>query len=231
VNCAAYTAVDKAESEPQLAMQINGEAVGILAKTCKENETKLIHLSTDYVFDGTSNQPYTEEDEPNPLNVYGNSKLKGEKLSLEFHPDTVILRTSWVYSSFGKNFVKTMIKLMKEKESVSVVSDQIGSPTYASDLAEVVLGIVSSEKFQPGIYHFTNDGILSWYEFAVRIKVLIERHCHVIPIPTSAYPTPAKRPPYSVLNKEKIKSTYGVELKPWQESLERCIRLMGDSSQ
>ncbi len=226
INCAAYTAVDKAESEKELAMQINGEAVGHLAKICREYTARLIHISTDYVFDGSAELPYREEDNTNPISVYGVSKLEGEKLSLEFNPDTIVLRTSWVYSSFGKNFVKTMMKLMKGKETISVVNDQIGSPTYAADIAQVILEIISSGKFSPGIYHFTNDGIVSWYEFAIAIKVLTNNRCRVIPIPTSSYPTPAKRPMYSVLNKEKISKVYQVNLKPWHERLEKCIRLL-----
>jgi dTDP-4-dehydrorhamnose reductase len=229
INCAAYTAVDMAESEIDLAMQVNGEAVGHISAECKEHDTRLIHISTDYVFDGAAGKPYDEKDDTNPINVYGRTKLQGEKLAFKFNPETIVIRTSWVYSSFGKNFVKTMIRLMNEKESISVVNDQFGSPTYAADLAELIMQVLSSGKFQPGIYHFTGDGIISWYEFALAIKGMTNSNCQVIPTPSSSYPTPAKRPLYGVLDKEKIKGVYQVKLKPWLESLEKCIKLIRES--
>ncbi len=223
INCAAYTAVDRAESEKELAFQVNGESVGVLAAVCKEYGTKLIHISTDYVFDGTATIPYKEESLTNPQSVYGASKLEGEKEALRFNPDSIIIRTSWVYSEFGKNFVKTMLKLMSEREELNVVSDQFGSPTYAADLAEAILQIISSGQWHPGIYHFSNEGIISWYEFAVAVKELSGNICKVNPIPTSQYPTPAKRPAYSVLDKTKIQSAFSVRIKDWKASLETCL--------
>jgi len=228
INCAAYTAVDKAESEKDLAFQINGEAVGVLAAVCKEHQTKFIHISTDYVFNGEGNYPYTKNFPTDPVNVYGASKLEGEKQAIQLNPDCIIIRTSWVYSSYGKNFVKTMIRLMNEKDSISVVNDQIGSPTYAADLAEAVLKIIAdcelrTANWRPGIYNFSNEGIISWFEFAEAIKEIIKCPCDLKPIPTSSYPTPAKRPAYSVLDKTKIQETFGIQLKDWKESLVVCI--------
>lgn len=228
INCAAYTAVDKAESEKELAFQVNGEAVGVLAAVCKEHGTKFIHISTDYVFNGEATYPYTENFPTDPVNVYGASKLEGERQALGFNPDCIVIRTSWVYSSYGKNFVKTMIRLMTEKDEIRVVNDQIGSPTYAADLAEVILGIIAdcrlrTENWHPGIYNFSNEGIISWFEFAEAIKEIIKCPCEVKPIPTSGYPTPAKRPAYSVLDKTKIQECFSVQLKDWKESLMTCI--------
>lgn len=227
INCAAYTAVDRAESEKERAFQINGEAVGVLAAVCKQHATRLIHISTDYVFDGTATEPYKEDSPTNPQSVYGASKLEGEKQALQFNPDSIIIRTSWVYSEFGKNFVRTMLKLMQEKEEINVVNDQMGSPTYASDLAEAILQILSSGKWEPGIYHYCNDGIISWYDFAVAIKEFTGNNCKVNPIPTTAFPTAAKRPAFSVLNTGKIQDTYKIRIKDWKESLGACIREIG----
>ena len=221
INCAAYTAVDKAESEKELAFQINGEAVGVLAAVCKEHQTKFVHISTDYVFNGEGTYPYTENFPTDPINIYGASKLEGEKEAIQLNPDCIIIRTSWVYSSFGKNFVKTMMRLMNEKDEIKVVSDQVGSPTYAADLAEVILKIIPDWK--AGIYNFSNEGIISWYDFAVAIKELTNSPCDVKPILTSEYPTPAKRPAYSVLDKTKIQTTFGIKLKDWKESLRICL--------
>lgn len=228
INCAAYTAVDKAESERDLAFQINGEAPGVLAAICKKIGTRLFHISTDYVFDGTATVPYTEESVTNPVSVYGASKLEGEKQVLQYNAESIIIRTSWVYSSHGKNFVKTMLRLMKEKNEINVVNDQIGSPTYAGDLADVILKIIkncqiSSANCHPGIFHYSNDGIISWYDFAVAIKELINSDCIIHPIPTSQFPTPAKRPHYSVFNKEKIIREYKLEIPFWKDSLRRCL--------
>ena len=223
INCAAYTAVDRAETEKELAFQVNGEAVGVLSAVCKEYRTKFLHISTDYVFDGTGTTPYKEDAITNPQSVYGASKLEGEKEAMHFNPDSIIIRTSWVYSEFGRNFVKTMIKLMNEKDQLYVVNDQIGSPTYAADLADTIMQIISSDKWIPGIYHFSNEGIISWFDFAVVIRDLIGSNCQLNPIPTTSYPTPAKRPVYSVLDKSKITGTYGVILKDWKESLRRCL--------
>lgn len=227
INCAAYTAVDKAETDKEEAFKINGTAVGILAKACAECGTKFIHVSTDYVFDGTSKNPLKEDEAVAPVNYYGESKLAGEQLALQNNSDAVIIRTSWVYSFYGKNFVKTMMRLLSEKENVNVVSDQWGSPTYAPDLAEAILQIVSSSSWQPGIYHFSNEGIISWAQFAVGIKTGIGSSCTVTPVPTAQFPTPAKRPGYSVMDKSKITATYPVQIKPWEESLQACLqRLM-----
>lgn len=223
INCAAYTAVDRAEQEKDLAFQVNGEAVGVLAAVCKENNCRFIHFSTDYVFDGTATTPYKETFPPHPVNTYGASKLEGEKQALQFNPGSIIIRTSWVYSEFGKNFVRTMVKLMKEKEEINVVNDQVGSPTYAADLAEVILQIIASGNWHPGIYNFSNKGIINWYDFAVAIKELNKSNCKVNPISTAQYPTPAKRPVYSVLDSSKIQETYGIQLKDWRESLRICL--------
>jgi dTDP-4-dehydrorhamnose reductase len=223
INCAAYTAVDKAESEKDMAMLVNGEAVGHLAAICKKYQTKLIHISTDYVFDGESETPYKEDDTTNPKNVYGASKLLGEQLCMKENADSIIIRTSWVYSSFGHNFVKTMMRLMSERNEINVVSDQIGSPTYAVDLAKTILDIIASGKWESGIYHYSNEGKISWYEFAVAIKELTGSNCSINPIPTSAYPTPAKRPHYSLLDKERIKAVFQITVPSWKSSLQRCI--------
>ena len=223
INCAAYTAVDKAETEKELAFQINGAAVGVLAAICKEQYCKFIHVSTDYVFDGTATVPYKEESPTNPQSVYGASKLEGEKQALQFDPDSLIIRTSWVYSEFGGNFVKTMLKLLSEKEEINVVNDQIGSPTYARDLAEAILQIISSQNWQPGIYNYSNDGVISWFDFASAIKQLTGSPCKINPIPTSAYPTAAKRPAYSVLDKSKIQEVFNITTKNWEESLATCL--------
>lgn len=228
INCAAYTAVDKAESERDLAFQVNGEAVGVLAMVCKEYESRFIHISTDYVFDGTSTVPYKEDAPVNPQGVYGASKLEGEKLVMKLNPDSLIIRTSWVYSEFGKNFVKTMLKLMSEKEVVNVVNDQIGSPTYAADLADTILKLANNGQWakghrHAGIYHYSNDGVTNWYDFAVTIQRMTNSKCKVNPISTAQYPTPAKRPAYSVLDTAKIQRTFGLKVKDWKKSLGVCL--------
>jgi dTDP-4-dehydrorhamnose reductase len=234
INCAAYTAVDKAESEKELAFHINGEAVGQLAKACRVSATRLIHISTDYVFDGLSATPLKEGDPTNPINTYGASKLAGEQQALQHNPDaTLIIRTSWVYSEFGNNFVKTMIRLMKERPSINVVSDQIGSPTYAADLAAAILqiitsttsitGLVPASTFVPGLYNYSNEGEISWYEFALAVRDAIASTCTVNPIPTSQYPTPAKRPHYSLLDKTLIRQTYHLSIPDWRPSLATCL--------
>jgi dTDP-4-dehydrorhamnose reductase len=228
INCAAYTAVDKAETEQENAFLINEDAVGNLATVCAANNTQLIHISTDYVFDGTANQPYKETDKTNPVSVYGKSKLQGEVLALENCAFAIIIRTAWVYSSFGNNFVKTMLRLMKERESINVVSDQIGCPTYAADLALVIMQIIAcgKSKDNPGIYHYSNAGITNWYEFAVAIKKLTGSKCIVNPITTAEYPTAAKRPAYSVLDTSKITSTFHLAIPAWEESLKACLQLI-----
>jgi dTDP-4-dehydrorhamnose reductase len=230
INCAAYTAVDKAETEKELAYKVNAEAVGVLAAVCKEHDCRFIHISTDYVFNGTATNPYNEDSPVDPQGVYGASKLEGEKLALQANPDSIIIRTSWVYSEFGKNFVRTMLKLMSEKEEINVVSDQVGSPTYAADLAEGIMQIIGtlSTHQSPftvhGIYHYSNEGIISWHDFAMAIKEISGSKCKINPISTSQYPTPAKRPAYSVLDKKKIQQTFGIVLKDWKQSLATCIR-------
>ncbi|MCX6318807.1 MAG: dTDP-4-dehydrorhamnose reductase [Bacteroidetes bacterium] len=223
INCAAYTAVDRAEQEPDLAMQVNAEAVGVLAAVCRENNCRFVHISTDYVFNGTGNQPYKEEDATGPQSVYGQSKLEGERQAVQLNPESIIIRTSWVYSEFGKNFVKTMLKLMQERPEIKVVSDQVGSPTYAADLAEAILQIIDSGTWVPGIYHYSNSGTISWYDLAVAIKEMSGYNGHVYAISTAEYPTPAKRPAWSVLDTSKIQEVYGVAVKNWRVSLQRCI--------
>jgi len=226
INCAAYTAVDKAESEVDMATLVNGESVGNLAAVCKKYQTKLIHISTDYVFNGESEIPYKEDDSTSPINTYGVSKLKGEQLCMQEDPDAIIIRTAWVYSSFGNNFVKTMMRLMNERNELNVVSDQVGSPTYAADLAKAILSIISSGKWQSGIYHYSNEGKISWYEFAQAIKNITGSKAIVHPIEAAQYPTPARRPHFSLLNKEKIKSDYHLSIPDWKESLAACIDLL-----
>lgn len=229
INCAAYTAVDKAETERELAMLINGESAGELAAACKLFNTRFIHISTDYVFDGNATMPYKESQATIPVNYYGATKLKGEVFCVERNPASVIIRTSWVYSEYGNNFVKTMVRLMKEKESISVVNDQLGSPTYAGDLAKVILQILDStckddKNWKPGIYHFSNEGIISWYDFAIAIRDLIHSTCVVKPIPTSGYPTPAKRPAYSGMDKSIIIKTFQLFIPAWKDSLQLCLK-------
>ncbi len=228
INCAAYTAVDKAESDAANAFLINATAVADLAAICKNNHTQLIHISTDYVFNGTASEPYKETDHTNPVCVYGRSKLQGEVLAMENYPSSIIIRTSWVYSSFGNNFVKTMLRLMKERESINVVNDQFGCPTYAADLAAAIMQIIASGKSKehPGIYHYTNTGITNWYEFAVAIKDLTGSNCMVNPITTAQYPTPARRPAYSVLDTAKITETFGLNIPHWENSLQKCLALL-----
>src|SRR5688572_13621597 len=239
INCAAYTAVDKAESEKELAYRINAEAPGVMAAGCKKNNTQFIHVSTDYVFNGNGTSPYREEDETDPVNFYGASKLEGEHMVMRNNPNSIIIRTAWVYSEFGKNFVKTMLRLMADKDQISVVNDQYGTPTYAADLAEAIMKIISSfdnptrhlptgQAGSPlathgGIYHFSNEGQISWYDFAVAIKELITISCKVNPISTPEYPTPAKRPAFSVLDKTKIRDTFSIPIKDWNTSLAVCL--------
>lgn len=229
INCAAYTAVDKAETEKEKAFLINADAVGELAKVCYDHQTKLIHISTDYVYDGTVHQPLKEENPTGPINAYGASKLKGEELALQKNPSTLVIRTSWVYSSFGNNFVKTMIRLFKEKNEINVINDQYGSPTYAADLAQIIMKFIDrieqGEEFS-GVVNFSNSGVTTWYEFAAIIKSLVNNNCKINPIPTSSYPTPAKRPLYSVLDTSKIKELLQIEIPSWEESLEKCVDIL-----
>ncbi len=229
VNCAAYTAVDKAESEKEKAFLINADAVGSLAKNCNENKVKLIHISTDYVYDDSSEIPLKEDAAVGPVNVYGLSKLKGEQLALEQNPTTLIIRTSWVYSSFGNNFVKTMLRLFKEKDEINVVNDQLGSPTYAADLADAIIEFIrqmENGKTFSGIVNYSNEGVTTWYQFAEEIKELFHSTCKISPIPTSAYKTPAKRPLYSVLDTSKIRKLLEISIPSWKESLKTCIEVL-----
>jgi len=224
INCAAYTAVDKAETDKEAAFRINGDAPGWLAGACRSAGARLIHISTDYVFDGSSSTPLGEDDKTSPINVYGASKLEGEEKAFREFPDgTLVIRTSWVYSEFGNNFVRTMIRLMRERPAISVVDDQIGSPTYAADLAAAILRIVSSGRWVPGIYNYSNEGEISWYDFAVAIRELTGSNCQVSPIPSASYPTPARRPHYSLLDKGLITRTYGLSIPGWRDSLGVCI--------
>lgn len=219
INCAAYTAVDKAEQDQATADAINHLAIATLASLCAESGAKLVHVSTDYVFDGSSPVAYTEEDLPNPKSVYGATKLAGEIACLKNCPESIIIRTAWVYSEFGNNFVKTMLRLMTERDSLGVVNDQIGSPTYAADLAQVILTILHSNKWEPGIYHYSNQGEISWYDFALDIKEIAHKTCDIKGIPASSYPTPAERPAFSLLDKSKIKAIYGIEPVDYKTSL------------
>lgn len=233
INCAAYTSVDKSESEKEKAERINGDAPKFIAKWCDDNDALLIHISTDYVFDGNNNVPYLETDETNPVNFYGYTKLKGETKVLHEDKHAVILRTSWVYSEYGHNFVKTMLRLANERGLVSVVNDQFGSPTYAHDLAEGIFNVIRKyianeydKEAVKGIYHFTNQGMVSWFEFAQKIFDLSKTECAVLPIPTIDFPTPATRPKYSVLNTQKYSKAFGWEIPNWEDGLRRCLRNM-----
>lgn len=230
LNCAAYTAVDKAESETELADILNHQAVAVLAQWTKANGCQILHISTDYVFDGNSSMPLTEEAVTGPINVYGQTKLAGEQACFRENPNAIVIRTSWVYSSFGANFVKTMRKLMLERDSLNVVNDQIGSPTYAADLAQAMMTIITHSNWQAGIYNYSNEGEISWYEFALAIQEIGGFDCLVSGIPSSDYPTPAKRPHYSLLDKSKIATTFGVVVPGYRESLEKCMALIRDNS-
>lgn len=224
VNCAAYTAVDKAEDNQELCAKLNSEAVGYLAKAAEENQAEFIQISTDYVFDGTNYVPYRETEPTCPNSVYGVTKLAGEKKALEYCSKAMIIRTAWLYSVFGNNFVKTMIRLGKERESLGVIFDQIGTPTYARDLASAVFAAIR-KGIIPGIYHFSNEGVCSWYDFTKSIhRIAGIGNCKVSPLHTDEYPAKAPRPHYSVLDKTKIKYTYGIEIPHWEESLEQCIK-------
>jgi dTDP-4-dehydrorhamnose reductase len=226
INCAAYTAVDKAETEKELAYSINSDAVRNLAIACTKNGVRFIHISTDYVFDGEAKDPYKEDGIVKPANIYGLSKLKGEEEASSGNKEVIIIRTAWVYSIFGNNFVKTMLRLMKTKPEINVVADQEGSPTYAHDLAVAIMQIISSGKWVPGIYHFTNEGVTNWFNFAEEIQKLSKLNCIIHPITTEEYPTAAKRPKYSVLDKTKIQQAFGIKLKNWKDSLQECLDKM-----
>ena len=226
INCAAYTSVDKAETESKLANTINHTAVDIISRWTSDNNKKLIHISTDYVFDGLSKLPLSENSNTNPINEYGRSKLKGEHVCLENDTNSIIIRTSWLYSSFGKNFVKTMIELMKKNNSVKVVNDQIGSPTYAYDLAKVILKIIVNNKNKSGLFHYSNEGEISWFEFARSIRELYKLDCEIIGVSSDEFKTLAKRPKYSLLDKSKIKTTFNLEIPNYKQSLKNCIEII-----
>ncbi|PNE25566.1 dTDP-4-dehydrorhamnose reductase [Tannerella sp. oral taxon 808] len=232
INCAAYTAVDRAESDAESCMRINRDAVGHLATAAREVSARIIHISTDYVFDGRATRPYREDDPTSPTSVYGRTKLAGEQILLrELPTDAVILRTAWLYSEVGNNFVKTMLRLGAERPEIRVVNDQLGSPTYAGDLAEAVLRVLTAPTFHPGIYHYTDDGVCSWYDFARHILRVAHPTCIIRPIPTADYPTPAARPAYSVLDKTRIRQAYGVSIPRWQDSLDRCLQHLLSNNQ
>ena len=224
INCAAYTAVDKAEDDQENAFLVNAKATEFLAKISNVKNIPFIHVSTDYVFDGTESVPRLETDQTNPIGVYGQTKLDGENLALGNNPKTIILRTAWVYSRFGNNFVKTMLRLFNDKDSISVVADQIGSPTNAIDLANAILEIVSKDELVYGIYNYSNEGECSWFEFAQKIKEFSGSSIEINPVPTSAYPTKAKRPAYSLLDKSKIKEVYQLEIPTWEDSLKEELK-------
>ena len=231
VNCAAYTAVDRAETDVKLATKINVNGARNLAKACQTFGAVLIHLSTDYVYHNNQNTPFKETDRTSPKGIYAKTKLRGDLAALKFNDATLILRTSWVYGSFGHNFVKTMLRLAKERDSLSIVFDQIGTPTYARDLAKAILKIIQkienqeiSREILRGVFHYSNEGVTSWYDFTKAIFDLRDIHCRVLPIESSAYPTPVERPPFSVLNKAKIKATFGIEIPHWRDSLVECLK-------
>jgi len=232
INCAAYTQVDRAEQEAELANQINHLAVKQLASIASNQWAKLLHISTDYVFDGESGKPFTETDTPNPINVYGRTKLAGEKALQKVMPmNALIIRTSWVYSEYGNNFVSTMLRLGRERDELSVVNDQMGSPTYATDLADAILEIIRHNKFRDEdqttqIYNYSNEGEISWHEFAKEIFKLAEIDCKVSPITTQQYPTPAKRPRNTFMNRNKIVKVFNIKISNWKSSLNTCMTIL-----
>lgn len=229
VNCAAYTQVDKAEDNVELCRKINATAVENLARAAAACGARMIHVSTDYVFNGRGYRPYTEEMTPDPQSVYGSTKLEGEQALMRLCPQSAIIRTAWLYSPYGNNFVKTMMRLGTERDELSVVADQIGTPTCAADLARAILAVLTAETFVPGIYHFSDEGACSWYDFTVAIHRLAGITCRVKPIRSDEYPSRAHRPFYSVLDKSKIKQTYGITIPHWYESLSHCIEILQET--
>ena len=223
INCAAYTAVDKAETDQENAFLVNAEAVKYLAEACKTHNTTFIHISTDFVFDGSHKTPYAEEDIPAPINVYGASKLKGEQYVQEILKHYFIIRTSWVYSEYMNNFVKTMLRLGVERDELSIVDDQLGSPTYAGDLAETLMKIINKKVTNYGLYHYSNEGAISWYDFAKSIFDESNMQVSLLPINSESYPTPAERPAFSVMDKLKIKEALLLEIPYWRDSLKQCL--------
>lgn len=235
VNCAAYTAVDKAESDIETAEKVNSLAPFILSKISKKTGAKLIHVSTDYVFDGKSSKPYVETDNTNPQSIYGSTKLNGELHALNANPETIVIRTSWLYSTFGNNFVKTMLRLASERDKLNVVFDQVGTPTNAADLAGTILSIISisekqQERFIPGIYHYSNEGVASWFDFAKAIFEISGKKCSISPVRSVEFPTPARRPEFSVLDKSKIKKTFDLDIPYWRDSLRACLDRLNSNS-
>lgn len=224
INCAAYTAVDKAESDQETAFQLNAKAPGQLAEIARRTGGRFVHISTDYVFGNNQCRPLKPDDLKTPVSIYGKSKLQGEENIVKACPESVIIRTSWLYSLLGNNFLKTMMRLGKEREALNVVFDQVGTPTLASDLGQAILTIVTDpENFTPGIYHYSNEGVCSWYDFAVAIFNETGIQCKISPVESDMFPTPAPRPPYSVMDKSKIKETFGISIPHWQNSLKKCI--------
>jgi dTDP-4-dehydrorhamnose reductase len=226
VNCAAYTAVDRAEAEADICMSINCDAVRLIGELAASAGACVIHISTDYVFDGCGDRPYRETDVTRPVSVYGRSKLAGEQVLMATCKESIIIRTAWLYSETGTNFVKTMLRLGAERDTLSVVADQQGTPTYAGDLADAIKTILTASRFAPGIYHYSNEGVCTWYDFATKIFELAGIRCKVNPIATTAYPTRAARPAFSVLDKTKIKETFAIQIPVWQKSLEKCLRYL-----
>ncbi|WP_415329232.1 dTDP-4-dehydrorhamnose reductase [Chryseobacterium sp. MMS23-Vi53] len=226
INASAYTAVDLAETEKDKAFAVNAEGVGYLARACKDFKTTFIHVSTDYVFDGETNLCYSEDDFTSPIGVYGESKLKGEELALEINPNTIILRTSWLYSEFNKNFVKTMLNLFSQKDELGIVADQFGQPTNANDLAEAIMNIIEAPQKTYGIFHFSNYPETTWFEFAKKIAEFSKSSVKLNALTTEQYPTPAKRPKRSTMCLDKIEETYKIEPKYWEHSLEECVEIL-----
>jgi len=228
INCAAYTQVDKAEEDEKTAFLINATAPGNLAEACKKYDATLFHISTDYVFDGSNNVPYIETESTSPLGVYGRSKLKGEEIIQQSGCSYIIIRTSWLYSSFGHNFVKTIARLSSEKDELKVVFDQIGTPTYARDLATGIFAIIQNDQFKnrKGVYHYSNEGVCSWYDFAKAINEYFGNDCHIRPCHSDEFPAKVTRPHYSVLDKTNIKNDFGIEIGYWRDSLCKCVELL-----
>lgn len=230
VNCAAYTNVDGAETDQEEAWEVNVSAVQNILNSINDSKTRLIHISTDFVFNGKKSSPYIEDDQPDPVSFYGKTKHESEKLVLGNSPNHIVVRTSWLYSKTGKNFVKTILNLAVEKPHINVVYDQIGTPTYSDDLANVILTMLDEKNIEGGIYHYSNEGVASWYDFAHSIIELSGSNCKVNPITTGEYPTPAKRPNFSVMNKSKIKSTLGIEIPHWRDSLSILLKELNEKS-
>ena len=226
INCAAYTAVDKAELESETARKVNENGAKFLAESCENNNAIFIQISTDFVFDGKQSKAYTEADPTKPISIYGESKLNGEIQAIKFVNQHFIIRTSWLYSEHGNNFLKTMLRLGNDKDRISIVADQIGTPTYAGDLAEVILKIIFEENTNFGLYHFSNEGVASWYDFAKAIFDETQNKIKIIPIKTTEYPTPAKRPEFSVMDKSKIKENLNIEIPYWRDSLKKCLKII-----